>query len=339
VSETAVVLDVDTGIDDALALMLAVRHTALDVRAVTCTGGNVPLRQVVENTLAVLALAGGERIPVAAGAHRPLIETPRDAGYIHGCNGVADLHLPAHGLRPVDMHAVDLLLRTIQTASAPITLIALAPLTNIALLLRTHPEVAGGIERIVFMGGAVGSGNATAAAEFNVWHDPEAAAIVLDSGIPTTMYGLEPFYRVTCDADTIGRLRDNGAALCTRIAGGLLAHLARVTEDESRIPEAGSAAIGDAGAVCAVIAPEGLTTVDAPVSVALAPGPTRGQTVVDLRNGLGAGGEVTAGRSGGVRVVTDVDHALYRDIFLDAIAPPVAAPSSVSAERRLSPSL
>lgn len=318
-SEIPVILDVDTGIDDALALMLAVRHPALDVRAVTCTGGNVPLDQVVANTLAVLALAGGDDIPVAAGAHRPLIEAPQDAGYIHGRNGIADQQLPAHGLTAVDVHAVELLRQTLESSDERLTVIALAPLTNIALLLRLYPQVADRVERIVMMGGSIGPGNATAAAEFNVWHDPEAADIVLSSGVPVTMYGLEPFYRVTCSAETIEQLRIDENA-CARFAGALLAHLAKVTEDESRICGTGAAAIGDAGAVCAVIAPEGVTTVAAPVSVALAPGLTRGQTVVDTRDGLGAGGEAMVGRDSSTAVVTDVDVERYRALFLGALA-------------------
>ncbi|NEB21216.1 nucleoside hydrolase, partial [Streptomyces coelicoflavus] len=97
---------------------------------------------------------------------------------------------------PADVHAVTLLRREILASPRPVTLIPTAPLTNIALLLRTHPEVTGNIERIVFMGGAVATGNATPVAEFNVWHDPEAAAILLTAGVPITMYGLDVFERV-----------------------------------------------------------------------------------------------------------------------------------------------
>ncbi|MFC9984325.1 nucleoside hydrolase [Microbacterium keratanolyticum] len=313
-----VILDVDTGIDDALALLLAVRHPALDVRAVTCVGGNVPLAQVVENTLGVLALAGGEDIPVAAGMSAPLIEPARDASYVHGENGVADLRFPAHTMSPVPVHAVELLRRTLMDADEPLTIIALAPLTNIAVLLRMHPEVTNKIERILFMGGAVGAGNATAAAEFNIWHDPEAADIVVRSGVPTTMYGLEPFYRVCCDAETIASF-DGATDPVGATAGALLRHLAQVTEDEARIVHPSGAAIGDAGAVCAVIDPAGVTVRRAPVSVALHDVQTRGQTVVDLRSGLGAGGEITKDAQGNIDVVLEVDGDRYARLFLDAV--------------------
>lgn len=314
----SVVLDVDTGVDDALAILLAVGHPELDVRAISCVGGNVALDRVVANTLSVLALAGGGHIPVAAGMSLPLVEKPQDASYVHGANGIADLPQPEHDLRAVPEHAVELMRREILACPTPVTLIALAPLTNIAVLLRMYPDVARNIERIVVMGGAVGAGNATATAEFNVWHDPEAAAIVFDSGVPLTMYGLEAFYAVTCDAETIADLQSSAQAP-SAFAGGLLAHLADMTREEERIVGLGAAGIGDAGTVCAVIDPDGLTIRRAPVEISLVGAATRGQTVVDLRTGLGAGGEVTSGVRGQVDVVVGVDAERYVSLFLDTI--------------------
>ncbi len=280
-----VILDVDTGVDDALAILLAVRHPALDVRAITCTGGNAPLAQVVTNTLRVLDAAGAGSIPVAAGAHRPLLEAPQHAAAIHGSDGLADLGLPTSARTPEPVHAVELLRRTLATSEEPLTIISLAPLTNIALLLRMHPEVVDRIERVVMMGGAVGTGNATAAAEFNVWHDPEAAAIVLGAGLDVLMYGLEPFYRVGVSPDDVQRLlAAEGTA--PRLAGALLTHLIGIDATEERVAD-DRVPIGDAGAVCAAIDPTPLVTRVAPVEVALATGATRGQTIVDLRTMVG----------------------------------------------------
>ncbi|GAB3810540.1 nucleoside hydrolase [Tessaracoccus terricola] len=311
-----VVLDVDTGVDDALALALAVRHSALDVRAVTCVAGNASLEQVVDNTLAVLALAGAGPVPVAAGMTAPLVEPARSAGHVHGSNGLAGLTLPPHGREPEPVHAVELLRRVLEEADEPVTVIALAPLTNIAVLLRMYPHVAGRIAGITMMGGAIFVGNATPSAEFNVWHDPEAAEIVLGSGIPVTMYGLEPFRRVTCGPGDVAALRSAGDPL-RRAAGELLAHLDTVTGEDG---DGGRVVgIGDAGAVCAVIDPDGVTTRHAPVSVALAPGITRGRTVVDLRTSTDTA-RPTPDHDGPVRVVTDVDGARYRRLFLEALA-------------------
>lgn len=311
-----VILDVDTGVDDALALLLAVRHAALDVRAITCTGGNASLAQVVENTLTVLDAAGAGNIPVAAGAHRPLLEAPQHAAAIHGADGLADLGLPRSARAPEPGHAVELLRRTLADSAEPVTIISLAPLTNIAMLLRLHPEVTGRIARVVMMGGAVGSGNATAAAEFNVWHDPEAAAIVLGEGLDVLMYGLEPFYRVSVTHDDARRLAAAHVP-APRLAGALLTHLIGIDATEDRVAD-DRVAIGDAGAVCAAIDATPLVTRVAPVEVALAPGPTRGQTVVDLRTMVGA--DITAAREvAPATVVLDVDAEQYRRLFLDAL--------------------
>ncbi|MFI2791479.1 nucleoside hydrolase, partial [Kitasatospora sp. NPDC018614] len=220
---TPVIIDCDTGVDDALALLFAVRHPGLELRAVTCVAGNTDVDQVVRNTLTVLEQAGSPWIPVARGAERPLIEPVRTAHHVHGHDGMGDLGLPAPSRRPADVDAVTLLRREILASPTPVTLIPTAPLTNIALLLRTHPEVTRNIERIVFMGGAVATGNATAVAEFNVWHDPEAAAILLTAGVPITMYGLDVFQRVIVPADHVRRLRASGEPGAV-LAGRLLAH-------------------------------------------------------------------------------------------------------------------
>jgi pyrimidine-specific ribonucleoside hydrolase len=215
---------------------------------------------------------------VAAGAVRPLIERPRAASHVHGDGGLGGATLPASTRSPVDISAIDLMHRTIMASAEPVTIVALAPQTNLALLLRVHPEVVGRIERILFMGGSTSIGNATAVAEFNVWHDPEAAAIVLDSGVPTTMYGLDVFNNVWVDESVTSRLQASEIVL-EQVVGTLL---------DTRYPEESGddgpyrGWIGDAGAVCALVDPEALTTRVLPVRVELA-GYGRGQTIVDQR--------------------------------------------------------
>ncbi|MEU5087028.1 nucleoside hydrolase [Streptomyces sp. NPDC021356] len=311
---TPVIIDCDTGVDDALALLFAVRHPGLDLRAVTCVAGNTDVDQVVRNTLTVLEQAGAPDIPVARGAERPLIEPVRTALHVHGRDGMGDLGLPAPARRPADVDAVALLRREILASPRPVTLIPTAPLTNIALLLRTHPEVTRNIERIVFMGGAVATGNATAVAEFNVWHDPEAAAILLSAGVPITMYGLDVFERVIVPAGDVRRLGASAEA-GERLAGRLLAHRDPVTSEED--PAGG---LGDAGAVCAVADPAGLTTRRLPVEVNLAPGPARGQTVVDRRPRPGEAelhGEAREQRL--VDVALDIDVDRYVKLYLATV--------------------
>ncbi|MFC7582320.1 nucleoside hydrolase, partial [Schaalia naturae] len=216
---------------------------------------------------------------------------------------------------PVDVDAVTLLRREILASPRPVTLVPTAPLTNIALLLRTHPEVVGNIERIVFMGGAVETGNATPVAEFNVWHDPEAAAVLLTAGVPITMYGLDVFRRVLVPAADVARLRASPEP-SLRMAGALLAHRDPATSGDPT-PTGG---LGDAGAVCAVIDPAGLTTAPLPVEVALAPGPTRGQTIVDRRPRPGESEHHHGPRAQPlVDVALDVDADRYTHLWLTTV--------------------
>src|SRR6476620_5493116 len=257
---TPIVLDVDTGVDDACAILLAALHPDLDLRAVSCVGGNAPVDDVVRNTLVALQAAGRTDVPVARGADRPLLEHPVDARHVHGDDGMGDLGWPPAETQVDPRHAVELLRDVCREAAAEgraVTLVPLAPLTNIALLLRTYPEVGEGISEIVFMGGAANAGNATASAEFNVFHDPEAAAIALDAaadlGIPVTMYGLDVFYEPVVGADAAAELVAVGGRGPAELGGRLM--------DFQRERLGGTdATIGDAGAVCAVIDREALRT-------------------------------------------------------------------------------
>ncbi|WP_405585907.1 nucleoside hydrolase [Streptomyces sp. NBC_01092] len=311
-----VIIDCDTGVDDALALLFAVRHPGLDLRAVTCVAGNTDVDGVVRNTLTVLEQAGAPEIPVARGAGRPLIEPARSARHVHGDDGMGDIGLPAPTRAPADVDAVTLLRREILASPRPVTLVPTAPLTNIALLLRTHPEVTRNIERIVFMGGAVACGNATPVAEFNVWHDPEAAAILLTAGVPITMYGLDVFQQVVVPGADVRRLRSS-AERGARLAGELLAHRPSAP-DITTDAEAGG--IGDAGAVCAVVDPAGITTRLLPVEVSLAPGPTRGQTIVDRRPRPGESEIHTGTRDLHlVDVALDVDVDRFAKLYLSTV--------------------
>ena len=281
-----IVLDVDTGVDDACALLLAALHPDLDLRAVSCVGGNAPLDDVVRNTLRVLETAGRGDVPVGVGARRPLLEDPVDARHVHGSDGMADLGMPAPTLTPDPRSALDLLRDVVEDAAAagePVTVVPLAPMTNLALLARVHPDAFARIGRLVFMGGGAQISNATAAAEFNVFHDPEAAAIVLDAcathGVEVAMYGLDVFYDpLVTDADVEG-LRALGTPVAD-LAAGLISYHHR------RFANAG-ATIGDAGAVAMLLLPDAVTTERLPVRVELTGSWTRGRTVVDTRDWSG----------------------------------------------------
>jgi pyrimidine-specific ribonucleoside hydrolase len=315
-----ILLDVDTGVDDAMAIMFAIRHPEIDVRAITCVDGNVPLPRVVENTCRVLdALGAPSQLPVGAGASRPLVEKPRDAAQAHGADGLAGITLPASSRQVSQLHAVELMRRTIEDSSQPLTLVALGPLTNVALLLRMYPEVAARLEGIVLMGGSASGGNATAVAEFNVWHDPEAAQIVFESELSVRMYGLDVFDRVGLDEDSVGRLVASSDPL-TAALGELLDFWLR---DEDGVPGGPEAArIGDAGAVCSLVAPELMDIRTLPVRVETAAGPARGQTIVDRRRGPGEDAEHGIDETGrSIQVVLAAQEAAVGRLFLETVAP------------------
>ena len=317
-----VILDVDTGVDDACALLLAALHPQVDLRAVTCVGGNASVDDVVRNTLKVLDVAGRTDVPVARGAARPLLEPASDARHVHGDDGMADLGWPPSDRHPDGRHAVELLRDLLSEAAhggsaGRITLVPLAPLTNIALLLRTYPEAAAGLREIVFMGGAAHVGNATASAEFNVWHDPEAAAVVLESAaeldVPVVMYGLDVFYDVLVSQAQAAELIAVGGRGPAELAGRLIDYqCGRFGQPE--------ATIGDAGAVCAVIDRAGLTTTRLPVRVELAGSYSRGRTIVDRRDWSGDLAHDPRGLAPtSVEVALSVEAGRYADLWLRTV--------------------
>ena len=274
-TKTSIILDVDTGVDDAFAVLFAARHPEINLLGITCVDGNTNVDQVIANTLKVLDAADAGDIPVARGAVRPLLGKSQYAEYVHGADGMGDLGI-APSLRKVDPRtAVELLRDLIEQSPEPVTLVPLAPLTNIALFLRAFPETAKKLHRIVLMGGSASAGNATAAAEFNVWHDPEAAAIVFQSGIPITMYGLDVFMRPGASSEDAAKLKkstDPAAQFAATLIEAFIErlHVSPIT-------------LGDYGAVANAIRPELFTTEIFDVVVDTSQGPARGQTICDRR--------------------------------------------------------
>ena len=185
-----IVLDVDTGIDDALALLLALRSPELEVLGVTCVAGNITLAHVVRNTLATLEIAES-RVPVDVGARKPLMVPLRTATFFHGSNGIADLQLPQPSLVPVGEDAASFMVRVARERPGEVTIVAVGPLTNVALAVLLDPHFAQNVADFIIMGGALSHpGNATGAAEANFSNDPEAAAAVVASGAPVSLVDL-----------------------------------------------------------------------------------------------------------------------------------------------------
>ena len=196
-----VIIDTDPGVDDALAILMALAHPGFNIIGITTTGGNVPLARATRNALALLEYAGRGDIPVHRGAARPLAVSPYAGRYpyareVHSAAGLT-YPLPKPTLAPADTPAVPFLDETLSAMPGAVTIIALGPLTNLARLLRRRPDALSAAARIIIMGGAVDTpGNSTPHAEFNFYSDPMAARLIMESGIPATLIDLAPCRQV-----------------------------------------------------------------------------------------------------------------------------------------------
>ena len=305
-----VLLDVDTGVDDAHALLLALRAPALEVIGITTVAGNVDIEQVTANTLKVLDIARAPDIPVAKGMAHPLVEPTHYVPEIHGQDGLGNLNPPPSKRELVNAHAVNFLIETLMAAPEPITLIPLAPLTNIGTALRLEPRIGEKIEQIVLMGGsAFAGGNATQWAEANIFYDPEAAHIVFSSGLPIVMYGWDVYVQVEFTRQEVQEFLDSPNPRA-QFAGRLMMYDINTFGLEA-------AGIGDAGAVAAVIQPQGLTTRHMHVTVELHGAETRGMTVVDPRTMV-----ITPDRPprpANVQVGVAVDAQAFKELYRETL--------------------
>ena len=283
------VVDTDPGIDDTLALLLALASPEVELQLVTTVHGNVGLAQTTENALRVLHLAGRSDVPVAAGARSPLVVPLAErAGHVHGAAGLGGVVLPSSPATVDPRPAVVALAELLLASDRPVTVAAIGPLTNIALLLAVYPDAAARIGRLVVMGGsATRGGNVTAAAEFNVWADPEAAAVVFASGLPTVMVGLDVTLPTVFTEDGIARFAAAGPV------GAQAAAVLRQYLDHARTAYGtDGVVVHDALALTEAIVPGTLRTVRRDVVVDTGHGAGRGQTLVDQRSTSTAPGAV-----------------------------------------------
>ncbi|HEY0388419.1 MAG TPA: nucleoside hydrolase [Gaiellales bacterium] len=278
-----IILDCDPGHDDAIAIMLALGSPEVDLIAVTAVSGNAPLHHTRANAIRVLDHLGRSDIPVAAGAARPLVQDPFTPGDVHGPTGIDGPDLAPAGREPVAAHAIDLIAELALGERRPVTLVATGPLTNVALFVARHPDAAAALGRIVFMGGAIGLGNVTPAAEFNIWVDPEAASAVLRSGAPLRLVGLDVTLQVRMSRED-GRRMAEAEGSFARFAGEYtLAWIDHMHATNPGDPSsADSCAMHDPLALAAVPRPDLLTWRDAAVDVVTGPSIARGVMVADL---------------------------------------------------------
>ncbi len=270
-----IIIDTDPGIDDAMAIFLALRSPELKVEAITPVAGNVPLDLTLPNALRLLEIAGRTDIPVAPGASHPLVRRLATAGHVHGVNGLAGVEFPEPKIKPVHETAPEIIRRIVRENPGEITIVAVGPLTNVALALRADPELASMIPAIAIMGGSLSGGNMTPAAEFNLYVDPEAARIVFDANIPLTMVGLDVTRKCRVSEEHIKQLE--GANNPVSQAGG---KILRATYERMRHGgEVTDIDLHDALAVASLIDHDVITRKDYYVEVETVGEWTAGQTL------------------------------------------------------------
>ncbi len=297
-----IIIDTDPGIDDALAIAIALFSEELDVRLITTVAGNVSLEHVTNNALKLLNFWGKD-VPVAKGAAHPLIEPFIDASNVHGVSGMEgyDFPEPKEELL-LQEHAVNAMRRVILESREPVTLVPIAPMTNIALLLTMYPEVKENIREIVIMGGSAGRGNKGVMSEFNVATDPEAAKIVFASGLPVVMAGLDVGWKALVypeDSEkikTMGKTGEMAYCLFKRYRGGSFQTGLKMY---------------DSCAIAYLLQPDLFQVEETYVDVETQGQMTRGCTVVDLKGYLK--------KEANVKVCMDIDGTRFREWFMDRI--------------------
>jgi inosine-uridine nucleoside N-ribohydrolase len=301
-SPTPIILDVDPGHDDAVAIMLACAAPELDLLAATTVAGNVSLEKTTRNALRVLSLIGHTGVPVAAGASSPLHRPLHTAEDIHGESGLEGPEIPDASFAADERGATALIADALRDSPEPVTIVPVGPLTNVATFLREHPELKERIARISLMGGSIGLGNTTPAAEFNVYVDPEAAREVFESGLPITMSGLDVTHQAGAGRAEREKLRGLG-----RIAGvvaGLLEYFAATYESVFGFD---APPLHDAVAVAAVLEPGLLKTRPMRVDVECESELTRGETVCDFYG--------VTGRSPNAEVGVELDREGFFELL------------------------
>jgi inosine-uridine nucleoside N-ribohydrolase len=274
---TPIILDCDPGHDDAIAILLALASPELELVGVTTVSGNQTLDKTTSNALRVLELAGRGDIPVHAGADAPIVRARDVAAHVHGESGLDGPDLPQPKATAQAQHAVEYLAERFRSADKPV-LVATGPLTNVGLLRATHADARP--DRIVLMGGSIGEGNRTPAAEFNIWADPEAAQRVFREGLDTTMIGLDVTHRALITDEHTEQMRAAGRV--GKVVAELMDFYARFHKE--RYPDLDGSPMHDPVCIAHLIDPTLVDVRAAAVDVDCSTGPSWGRTNVDWRN-------------------------------------------------------
>ena len=283
-----IILDCDPGIDDALAIAFATASPEIDLLGLTTVAGNVELAKTTANSLAVASFVGAADVPVTAGSAAPLLRPALHAGHVHGDSGLGGAVLPVPARAAEDGHAIDFIIDRLAAAPGEITLVATGPLTNIGLALRREPRIAYWVKDFVIMGGSASRGNVSHAAEFNIWADPEAAAIVFGAGWTVRMIGLD----VTLLARAIAPVQEEMRGLGALGSELLLPALAQYRDSQDTT---GEPPVHDVCAIVSIADPAVFSYTPALVQVETHGTLTSGMTVTEFSPAAGQNALVGTG--------------------------------------------
>ncbi|MEM9001887.1 MAG: nucleoside hydrolase [Cyanobacteria bacterium P01_F01_bin.86] len=271
-----IIIDCDPGVDDAIALMLALNSPELDLQGITVVAGNVPLALTQRNARQICELMGRRDLPIYAGCPRPLVRSLITAEDVHGKTGLEGVTLPDPVIPLQATHAVSYLIATLQAASEPITLATLGPLTNLAVALIQVPNIADKIAQIVVMGGGITHGNITPMAEFNMYVDPHAAHVVFESGIPLTLISLDITHQVLTTPERLTAIKNVGTPV-SQVAFELLSHYGKA--DAEKLGRAGGP-LHDPCVIAYLLRPDLFATESGSLKIETRSPLTLGQTIV-----------------------------------------------------------
>jgi len=309
--KTHLIIDGDPGIDDALALLYALKRDDVVLRGITTVGGNIGLDKTTMNALRILEITNNPHVPVARGIGKPLLRENQSEGEVHGRDGLGNTDLPEPKICEIREHAVDFIIDTIMENPKQITLVPIGPLTNVAVAVIKEPRLKDYVKEVVIMGGAVTTfGNITPRSEFNIYTDPEAAKIVFESGLPITLVGLDVTMKTLLKHDHLKEIMKASSPV-TEFVGKIITHYMRFYEEVVGVDGCG---MHDPLAVAVAIDRSLVKTRRLFVTVETRGESSTGETVADLRGS----------KEGGVKppnmdVCVEVDSQRFLREFVETL--------------------
>ena len=303
-----IIIDTDLGVDDSLAILLALASPEIEIEAITTVSGACQVEQGVINALSILELAKSTDIPVAQGMRTPLIQPPIISSDVHNISGLGYASLPYPSNKAVDSHAIDLLIQKIMAEPDEITLVTIGPLTNLAMAIRREPRLARAVKEVISMGGAINeSGNMTPQAEFNIFFDPHAAHIVFHSGMPMTLVPLDVTYKTILRQTELDQLAENPSSISRFVMDATRFYMEFYKKNRNM----DGCAMNDPLALALTFAPRLVTLKKLFVDIDISEGASMGKTYADIYRVLG--------KEENISVASEVRSTDFIQIFMERI--------------------